>query len=135
MLKSQKKCLTMRWKRECQKPRLEWAVIAAGTFQDADAVHKGSGNATVYQLGETMVLRFDSFSSTNGPDLHVLLVENVAGTDHDSIGEYLDLGSLKGNIGDQNYDIPAGTDLSKYSGVIIYCMPFHVVFSSAAFEN
>jgi hypothetical protein len=44
---------------------------------------------------------------------------------------YLDLGSLKGNIGNQNYEIPAGTDISEYQSVVIYCLPFHVIFSTA----
>jgi hypothetical protein len=45
--------------------------------------------------------------------------------------DYIDLGFLKGNIGDQNYDLPAGVDLSQYNSVVIYCLPFHVVFSTA----
>ncbi len=44
---------------------------------------------------------------------------------------YLDLGSLKGNIGDQNYDIPVGTDLGKYHAVTIWCMWFSVNFGTA----
>jgi hypothetical protein len=44
---------------------------------------------------------------------------------------YLDLGSLKGNLGNQNYDIPAGTDINQFKSVVIYCLPFHVVFSTA----
>ncbi len=79
------------------------------------------------------MLRFEAFDVTNGPDLHVLLVENIDGTNHNEIGEYVDLGALKGNMGNQNYEIPADVDLSHYAGVMIYCMPFHVVFSTAAF--
>ncbi|MEZ4661928.1 MAG: DM13 domain-containing protein [Caldilineaceae bacterium] len=107
----------------------EWVVAAQGQFMDADSFHKGSGTATIYQQGDQRVLRFEDFESTNGPDLHVLLVENVTG----DMGDYVDLGSLKGNIGNQNYEIPADVDLSQFSGVMIYCMPFHVVFSTAAF--
>lgn len=111
----------------------EWVIAAQGEFMDADSFHKGSGTATIFQQGETRVLRFENFESTNGPDLHVLLVENIDGTGNADIGEYLDLGSLKGNVGNQNYEIPDGTDLSQYSGVMIYCMPFHVIFSTASF--
>lgn len=111
----------------------EWVIAAQGEFMDADSFHKGSGTATIFQQGETRVLRFENFESTNGPDLHVLLVENIDGTGNANIGEYLDLGSLKGNVGNQNYEIPDGTDLSQYSGVMIYCMPFHVIFSTASF--
>ena len=108
-------------------------IVAQGEFVDADSAHQGSGTATIFQQGDSRILRFENFESTNGPDLHVLLVENIAGTRSEELGNYIDLGQLKGNIGSQNYDIPADVDLSQYSGVMIYCMPFHVVFSTAAF--
>jgi hypothetical protein len=107
-------------------------VIAQGQFQDADSFHQGSGTATIYQLPDgALVLRFEDFSATNGPDLHVLLAENPAPASSSDLGNYLDLGSLKGNIGNQNYDIPVGTDLSQYKSVVVYCKPFHVVFATA----
>ena len=105
-------------------------AVLSGNFTDADAAHKGSGIATIYQQNENLILRLQEFSVTNGPDLHVYLSTSASPTD--DIGEYIDLGELKGNIGDQNYDIPAGTDLSQYQSIIIYCQPFHVVFSTAA---
>ncbi len=112
---------------------VEWRAVAQGAFQDADASHRGSGTATILQQGEQRVLRFEEFEVTNGPDLHVLLVENIAGTSSSELGEYVDLGALKGNLGSQNYDIPADLDLSQFSGVVIYCQPFHVVFATAPF--
>jgi hypothetical protein len=110
----------------------EWMVAGTGQFVDADSFHRGSGKVTIFQQGDNRVLRLEEFMVTNGPDLHVLLAANPAPTGHADLGEYLDLGSLKGNIGNQNYEIPAGTDLSQYRGVVIYCMPFHVVFATAA---
>ena len=110
----------------------EWVVAAQGEFRNADSFHQGSGTATIYQQNTSRVLRLENFSSTNGPDLHVLLVERVDGAD---MGTYVDLGKLKGNVGNQNYDIPADVDLSQYSGVMIYCQPFHVVFSTAPFAQ
>jgi hypothetical protein len=106
-------------------------AVLSGNFTDADTAHKGSGTANIYQQGEELVLRLQEFSVTNGPDLHVLLSTSANPTD--DIGDYIDLGELKGNIGDQNYEIPTGTDLSQYQSVIIYCQPFHVVFSTATF--
>lgn len=111
----------------------EWRSVVQGNFQGADSFHKGSGTATIFQQGDKSILRLEDFSSTNGPDLHVLLVENIAASQAKDLGETLDLGSLKGNVGDQNYEIPAGTNLTKYKGVMIYCKPFHVVFSVAPF--
>ena len=46
-------------------------------------------------------------------------------------GGYEELGKLKGDIGNQNYAIPSGTDISQYQSVVIYCKPFHVIFSVA----
>ncbi len=47
---------------------------------------------------------------------------------------YVSLGKLKGNIGAQNYEIPARTDMAKYRSVVIYCQPFHVVFATATLQ-
>jgi hypothetical protein len=49
----------------------------------------------------------------------------------DDLEGYVDLGSLKGNIGDQNYEIPADVDASQFGSVVIYCVPVHVLFSIA----
>jgi len=111
----------------------EWVIAAQGEFMDADSAHKGSGTAIIFEQGENRILRFENFESTNGPDLHVLLVENIEGTRNSELGNYIDLGKLKGNIGNQNYEISADVDLSLYNGVMIYCVPFHVVFSRAIF--
>ena len=111
----------------------EWIVQAAGEFVDADNAHQGSGSAAIYQQGDQVVLRLENFEVTNGPDLHVLLTKNPNPANRAEVGEeYIDLGELKGNVGDQNYDIPADIDLSEYQGVVIYCVPFHVVFATAA---
>ena len=108
-------------------------LLASGEFQDADRFHKGSGKAKLYHIPAMgHVLRFEEFRATNGPDLHVLLAAAARPTNRGDLGDYLDLGSLKGNVGDQNYDIPADTDLARYHSVVIYCKPFHVVFATAA---
>jgi hypothetical protein len=51
------------------------------------------------------------------------------------VGEdQVELGQLKGNVGNQNYEIPAEIDLSLYQSVVIYCLPFQVVFSTATLD-
>ena len=108
------------------------ASILSGQFEDFDNFHQGSGTATIYELEDgSKILRFEDFEVTNGPDLHVLLVPNSDPANRDDITGYLDLGSLKGNIGDQNYEIPSGNDVGGYGSVVIYCQPFHVIFSVA----
>ena len=108
--------------------------LLGGTFVDADSAHRGSGSALVYELEDgSRVLRFEDFEVTNGPDLHVLLVPTGEPISRELLGEvgYEDLGKLKGNVGNQNYDIPTGLDLEGAWTVVIYCDPFHVVFSTA----
>jgi hypothetical protein len=110
-------------------------VVAQGEFQDADTFHQGSGQAIIYQVADgSRVLRFENFTVTNGPDLHVLLATNPTPGASSELGDYLDLGSLKGNVGNQNYEIPADVDLSQYGSIVIYCKPFHVIFSVATFQ-
>jgi hypothetical protein len=105
-------------------------VVSRGRFVDADNFHQGSGEAILYRLPDgSHVLRFENFQVTNGPDLRVLLSRAPGGSMGD---DYIDLGPLKGNIGNQNYELPTGTDASQYQSVIIYCEPFHVVFATAA---
>lgn len=109
-------------------------VLGSGSFAGADDLHQGSGTATVYELEDgSRVLRFEAFDVTNGPDLRVILTpaESVSGREDVMADGYVELGALKGNIGDQNYDIPAGLNLGEYHTVVIYCMPFHVVFATA----
>ena len=106
--------------------------LASGAFVDADATHRGAGSATIYELEDgSRLLRLEDFEVTNGPDLHVLLVPHPDPTGRDDVAGYLDLGELKGNIGNQNYEIPDDVDLSEYGSVVIYCVPFHVLFSMA----
>lgn len=107
-------------------------VLATGAFSGADDFHQGSGTATIYELDDgSSVLRLEDFDVTNGPDLHVLLVPNAEPSSREDVTGYVDLGSLKGNVGSQNYEIPADINIADYGSVVIYCEPFHVIFASA----
>lgn len=108
-------------------------VLSDGTFTFIDAVHNGEGVATVYELpDESRVLRFENFRVTNGPQLHVILSRNAPDSIFGDVGEdYIDLGPLSGNVGNQNYAIPDDVNLDEYQTVVIYCVPFQVVFSTA----
>lgn len=111
---------------------VELTILSSGNFENADDFHEGSGTATIYQLEDgSRVLRFEDFEVTNGPDLRVLLATGASPSTSEELGDYVELAGLKGNIGDQNYEIPDEVDLSQYSSVVIYCKPFHVVFSVA----
>jgi pentapeptide MXKDX repeat protein len=103
-------------------------------------VHATEGRATVYQQADgKLLLRLTNFKTSNGPDVHVVLVAfKDASDDANSLKsstERVELGKLKGNEGDQNYDIPAGTDLSKFAAVSIYCERFNANFGAAPLER
>jgi hypothetical protein len=102
--------------------------------------HSTEGRATVYQQADgKLLLRLTNFKTSNGPDVHVILVAaRDAGDDANFMKgntERLELGKLKGNAGDQNYEIPSGTDLSKFTTVSIYCERFNANFGAAPLEK
>ena len=102
-----------------------------GNFVDAgDGFHKAEGIVKVINLADGRTfLRLENLKITNGPDLYVYL---SVGKDASDI---VNLGRLKGNIGNQNYEIPAGTDLSKYDTVLIWCKAFSTLFGSAKLSS
>jgi hypothetical protein len=112
----------------------EAGVVKTGEFAGADSFHNGEGTATIYGLADGIqVLRMEAFKVTNGPDLHVILTPHPDPGDRDDVHQtgYVDLGKLKGNVGNQNYPIPASVDAASIGAVVIYCKPFHVIFSVA----
>jgi len=90
-----------------------------------DGVHNAEGESKVIFLDDGgEILRLENFKSTNGPDLYVYLSTDTQATD------IVNLGKLKANIGNQNYEIPDGTDIEKYNKVLIWCKSFSVLFGS-----
>jgi len=107
-------------------------TLAQGSFKSL--AHETRGLATIYMLAEgKQTLRLTEFETSNGPDVHVYLTaaEVEKGSDAIKTAGFIDLGSMKGNKGDQNYDIPADVDLSKYKNVTIWCARFGVNFGIA----
>ena len=116
----------------------EPTLLASGKFRDGDSFHKGNGDASLYRLsnGDTL-LRFENLSVTNGPALHVVVTSdsNPQGRADLNAAGYDDLGRLKANRGDQNYEVAASIDVDSIGSVVIYCMPFQVIFSVATLED
>ena len=109
-------------------------LIARGSFGSVDSIHRGQGTASVLRLTDgTRVLRFEEFSVTNGPDLFVYLSGNTEPRTSAELHDVhaFEVAALKGNVGDQNYALPADLDLQDFKSVVIYCRRFSVVFSSA----
>jgi len=102
--------------------------------------HPTSGRVSIYKASDgKRDLRFTDFTTSNGPDVHVLLARSSDEKLSQGLvnGELnsVELGRLKANQGDQNYALPVSADLSKYDAVVIYCERFHVVFGVAKLDK
>ncbi len=112
--------------------------VATGLFHGQ--VHSTSGRASIYKGSEgKLVLRLTGFKTSNGPDVHVLLIDAKDAQDNDNFltnkTERVELGKLKGNEGDQNYELPPGIDLTKFRTVAIYCERFNATFGAAPLQK
>jgi hypothetical protein len=100
-----------------------------------DGIHKGEGTASILRLpGGRRVLRLeDDFRVTNGPDLYVYLSGTPAPRSSDQLhaSGAFEVGYLKGNLGGQNYELPADLDLSGFRSIVVYCRRFTTVFSTS----
>jgi len=107
-------------------------VLAHGTFRSGE--HRTTGTALLLKLadGRTFV-RLQDLDTSNGPDVRIWLSAADAqasdGIVHSS--EYVDLGGLKANHGNQNYLVPTGTDLPSFRSVVVWCRRFEVVFGAS----
>jgi hypothetical protein len=106
------------------KPILALSGMFVGV---GDGIHDAQGMVKILPLDTgANILRLEDFRSTNGPDLYVYLATDKNAND------FVSLGRLKATSGNQNYDIPQGTDLAKYDTVLIWCKQFSVLFGSAS---
>jgi len=107
-------------------------TLASGSFHSN--AHDTRGKATVIALADgRRVLRLSDFATSNGPDVRIYLVAAPDVQDNATVktAGFVELGPMKGNIGDQNYDIPTTVDLANYRTVTIWCKRFSVNFGSA----
>lgn len=108
------------------------STLRTGSFVGVgDGIHNAEGEAKVipFQNENSNILRLENLRVTNGPDLYVYLATDKTASD------FVNVGKLKANNGNQNYDIPAGTDLTNYDTVLIWCRPFSVLFGSAELSS
>lgn len=104
-------------------------ALGTGAFYGID--HSASGTATVYEQEGSYVLRFeDDTDIQNGPDLWVWVLESDS-YDGGDPGEFIELGKIKGNVGGQNYALPAEFDPDLHQFVLIWCKRFSVPFAAA----
>jgi hypothetical protein len=102
-------------------------VLRTGSFVGAgDGIHNAEGIAKIIPLQDgSSILRLEKLRVTNGHDLYVYLSPDKSASD------FINIGKLKANNGNQNYEVTTETDLSKYNTVLIWCRPFSVLFGSA----
>lgn len=96
-----------------------------GNFMDGEKNYETSGTITSVEADEGLFLRFEDFQTTNGPDLFVYLIEPGM-----EVSDGINLGSLKGNTGNQNYLLPEDVDLTTYQLVVIWCRAFDATFGT-----
>jgi hypothetical protein len=106
-------------------------TLAAGAFRSLG--HSTAGRAVALELGDGMrFLRLEDLHTSNGPDLFVYLSVTPADGPRDAFDDdFVSLGRLKANQGDQNYRIPAGVDLRQYQSVVVWCRRFTYAFGAA----
>ena len=107
-------------------------ILESGTFHSG--THPTGGTATIYRIENgSRVLRFTNFETSNGPDVHIYMVAAEDARDDASVlsAAFVDLGIIKGNIGDQNYPLGPDLDLAKYRTVSVWCKRFSKNFGAA----
>ncbi len=112
--------------------KAEPVTLASGRFHGV--AHEATGVAVIYQLRDgRRLLRLTEFETSNGPDLHVYLVAADDASDNETVMKagFVSLGALKGNKGNQNYEVSTEIDLAKYRSVSIWCRRFGVNFATA----
>ncbi|MDP2630019.1 MAG: DM13 domain-containing protein [Candidatus Uhrbacteria bacterium] len=102
------------------------AVIARGAF--VSQAHGVSGSALLIEQDDARILRFENFETVNGPDLHIYLSTDTSAKD------FVDLGVIRATKGNVNYPVASDIDIKKYNTVLIWCVPFRILFSSAQLQ-
>ena len=106
--------------------------VVAGQFHSN--AHETKGTATIYRYPDgRLVLRLTEFETSNGPDVQIYLVAADDVNENETVTDagFINVGAMKGNVGDQNYDVPLDVDLGKYRAVTVWCRRFSVNFGTA----
>ena len=98
-------------------------VLSQAEFQPR--AHDVSGQALLIESNGQRILRFENFETVNGPNLHIYLASTLGSED------FVDLGPIKATKGNINYELSSEVDLTKYNKVLVWCVPFRVLFSYA----
>lgn len=110
-------------------------VVASGRFT-SDA-HETVGLAQILESNGRWFVRLTDFKTSNGPQVKIWLIEGLdaSTTEIVKVSKHIDLGAMKGNLGNQNYEIPPGVDLTKVGAVSVWCERFSVNFGGASLKK
>ena len=106
--------------------------LGSGEFRSLE--HDTTGLARIVELEDgSRFVRLEDLDTSDGPDLRVYLTDQPVSNDWGvwDDGRYVDLGALKGNVGDSNYLIPEDVDPLGFRTVVIWCRRFTVGFGVA----
>ena len=109
--------------------------VAQGEWRSLE--HATTGKASLIKLpGGAHSVQFAALDTSDGPDLYVYLSPHPSSSSEKTFGQgFTSLGKLKGNRGDQVYEIPAGLDVSTIRSVVIWCQRFSAGFAVAPLEQ
>lgn len=99
------------------------AVLAQGDFKPR--FHSVEGHALLIAQGDKKILRFEDFKTDNGPNLHIYLSSDLGNDD------FVDLDEIRATQGSVNYEVPSSVDIARYRYVLVWCVPFGILFSYA----
>lgn len=107
--------------------------IRTGTFVTIDAIHRGAGDVSIYELpDQRRIMQIRNFSVLNGPQLHLVFSTDPAPLTGAQVGaNYIDLGPLPTIAGDLEYVLPPSVDLSRYQSVVVLDVRYNMVYSNA----
>ncbi len=112
--------------KEMNEPMASTNILQEGVFKAR--AHDVQGTAKLIQDKDKTILRFEDFETVNGPNLHIYLSSGLNKND------FIDLGPIKGTKGNINYEITENIDFNKYNKVLVWCVPFSVLFSYAELQ-
>jgi hypothetical protein len=108
-------------------------IVKMGTF--VSYAHETKGNAQIVDQGGTYYLQLSDFHTSNGPDVRVYLVKDKDADKGTQAGQFIDLGPIKGNVGNQRYRLPEGAKLDHVKSIAIWCARFNVGFGGATLNQ
>ncbi|MDQ7027022.1 MAG: DM13 domain-containing protein [Anaerolineae bacterium] len=112
-------------------------AIETGEFASIDSVRWAEGELTIYQNpnGTRLLHLAEDFRSARAPEIHIILTRNPDPMDERGVGvDYIDIGILRGNVGQQSYTIPPSVDFNRYPMLVLYAPQYDAILATATLQ-